>query len=239
MTYIEGFLTPVPTANRDRYLDHARAAVPMFKDFGAARMVEAWGEDVPRGQRNDLWMAVAAEEGEAVVFSWFEYPDKATRDAANARMMADPRLAEMMQDMPFDGGRMIMGGFDSVSDAGSGSGRNAGFIDGVVLPLKADARETYRDFASSLAPIFLEFGALRVLDAVADDVPTGERTDFYRAVCAEKGEPPAFGFVEWPDRATRDAGWNAIMADPRMQDQTPPFDGKRMIFGGFAVIVDA
>ncbi|MBM3928937.1 MAG: DUF1428 domain-containing protein, partial [Sphingomonadales bacterium] len=129
MTYIEGFLTPVPTANRDRYLEHARTAVPMFKDFGAVRMVESWGDDVPRGKVNDLWTAVAASEDETVVFSWFEYPDKATRDAANAKMMADPRLADMMQDMPFDGSRMVMGGFESVSDAGDGSGSGSGYVD--------------------------------------------------------------------------------------------------------------
>lgn len=237
MTYIEGFLTPVPTAKRDRYLEHARAAVPMFKDFGAVRMVESWGDDVPRGKVNDLWAAVAASEDETVVFSWFEYPDKATRDAANAKMMADPRLADMMQDMPFDGSRMVMGGFESVSDAGSG--RGTGYIDGIVLPLKTADREAFGAFARSVAAPFLEHGALRVMDTIADDVHPGKQTDFFRAILAESAEEPSFGFVEWPDKPTRDAGWAAIMADPRMQGKDAPFDGRRMIFGGFTPLIDA
>lgn len=236
MTYVEGFLTPVPTANRDRYLHHARTAMAMIKDSGVMRMVEAWGDDVPRGQRNDLWMAVAATGDETVVFSWFEYPDKAARDAANARMMADPRMADMMQDMPFDGRRMVMGGFQSVSDAGAAHG--TGYIDGIVVPVKTTDRDAFGSFARSVAAPFLEHGAVRVMDTVADDVQPGEQTDFFRAILAEAGEEPSFGWVEWPDRATRDAGWAAIMADPRMRGDDAPFDGRRMIYGGFAVVID-
>ena len=111
MAYLDGFVAAVPTANRDAYRAHAGEAAPLFHEFGATRLVEAWGDDVPRGERNDLWGAAAAADGEQVVFSWVEYPDKATRDAAGARMMDDPRMEAMAAAMPFDGRRMIYGGF--------------------------------------------------------------------------------------------------------------------------------
>lgn len=237
MTYVEGFLVAVPTANKDAYRDHAAAALAMFKDFGVVRMVEAWGDDVPRGKVNDLWGAVQAGADETVVFSWFEYPDKATRDAAGEKMMNDPRMQPLMTDPPFDGKRMVWGGFESVSDVGRPGG--AGYIDGVVLPLRADAHDTYRVFCEKVGPVFLEHGATRVMDAVADDVQDGKVTDFNRAVLREDGEVAAFGWVEWPDKAARDAGWEKVMADPRMGGEDAPFDGKRMIFGGFVPLLDA
>nr|WP_294336972.1 DUF1428 domain-containing protein [uncultured Sphingomonas sp.] len=130
-----------------------------------------------------------------------------------------------------------MGGFESVSDAGSG--RGTGYIDGIVLPLKTADREAFGAFARSVAAPFLEHGALRVMDTIADDVHPGKQTDFFRAILAESAEEPSFGFVEWPDKPTRDAGWAAIMADPRMQGNDAPFDGRRMILGGFTPLIDA
>src|SRR5690606_34006615 len=140
MTYIQGFVAPVPTANRGAYLDHARQALPMFKEFGTARMVEAWGDDVPRGKLNDFHGAVQATDGETVVFSWMEYADRAARDAAYERMMADPRM-QQMADMPFDGRRMILGGFDPFVDVGTGRGA---YVDGYLLPLQAGNRDAYQ-----------------------------------------------------------------------------------------------
>jgi uncharacterized protein YbaA (DUF1428 family) len=236
MTYVEGFLVAVPTANKDAYRAHAERAVPLFKEFGVVRMVEAWGEDVPRGTLNDFYGAVQAKEDETVVFSWFEYPDRAARDAASAKMMSDPRMEAMGADMPFDGKRMVWGGFESVADVGAASG--TGYVDGVVLPLPADRREAYRSFCNAVGPVFLEYGATRVMDAVADDVQDGKVTDFNRAILRKDGEVAAFGWVEWRDKAARDTGWEKAMADPRMSGEDAPFDGKRMIFGGFVPIVD-
>lgn len=114
MTYVEGFVAAVPTANKPQYKAHAEQAAAMIKEFGATRFVETWGDDVPHGKVNDLHKAVEAKDDEAIVFSWFEYPDKAARDAANEKMMADPRMEEFGKDMPFDGKRMIFGGFKCV-----------------------------------------------------------------------------------------------------------------------------
>ena len=116
MKYVDGFVTAVPAGNRQAYIDHARKAVPLFKELGVLRMVENWGDDVPDGKLTDFKRAVKAEKDEVVLFSWFEWPDKATRDAGMKKMMEDPRMKEMGENMPFDGKRMIFGGFQTILD---------------------------------------------------------------------------------------------------------------------------
>ncbi len=115
MTYYSGFLVAVPTANKQKYIDHARAAWPFFRKSGALRMVENWGVDVPHGKVTDFHRATKAQENETVMFSWIEWPDKATADAAYERMPGDPDL-QALAEMPFDGMRMIWGGFEPVLD---------------------------------------------------------------------------------------------------------------------------
>ena len=238
MTYIEGFVLAVPTANKDEYRKHASEAVPLFKDFGVTRMVENWGDDVPKGKVTDFQGAVQAKDDETVVFSWFEYPDRKTRDAANAKMMSDPRMEEMGKNMPFDGKRMIMGGFDTFVDE-KVEGRT-GYTDGYILPVPSDRKDAYSEMAKKMAGKFKDMGALRVVEAWGDDVPDGKVTDYRRAVKAEEGENVVYSYVEWPDKETRDAAWAKMMSDPEMQ-QPPsdmPFDGKRMFWGGFKPIID-
>jgi len=116
MKYVEGFVVAVPAANKEAYIQHARQAAPLFKEFGVSRMVECWGDDVPDGKVTDFRGAVKARDDEVVVFSWFEYPSKEARDAANQKMMSDPRMKAMGESMPFDGKRMIFGGFVPVVD---------------------------------------------------------------------------------------------------------------------------
>ena len=113
--YIDGFLVPVPKGNKDAYRAMAEKHWPMFKEFGATRMVECWGDDVPKGKLTDFYGAVKAEDGEVVVFSWIAWPDKATRDAGMKKMMEDERMKNM-KDMPFDGKRMVFGGFQPICD---------------------------------------------------------------------------------------------------------------------------
>jgi uncharacterized protein YbaA (DUF1428 family) len=115
MNYVDGFVAAVPAANKDAYLAHARQALPLFKEFGATRMVECWGDDVPDGKVTDFKRAVQAKEDEVVLFSWIEWPSKEARDAGMKKMMADPRMRDMK--MPFDGQRMIFGGFQPILDA--------------------------------------------------------------------------------------------------------------------------
>lgn len=115
MAYVEGFVAAVPAANKELYRAHAAAASKLFKEYGATRVVECWGDDVPEGKVTDFRGAVKAEEGEVVVFSWFEYPSKSVRDAAIAKMMNDPRMDDF-SELPFDGKRMIIGGFETILD---------------------------------------------------------------------------------------------------------------------------
>ena len=117
MSYVDGFVVPVPEGNRELYLASAAKAWPLFKEYGATRHVECWADDVPDGKTTDFKRAVKVEEGETVVFSWIEYPSKEVRDAAYKKMMEDPRMKEMFgDDMPFDGKRMIYGGFSPIFD---------------------------------------------------------------------------------------------------------------------------
>ena len=237
MTYFDGFVLAVPAANKDVYRQHAEDEAPLFKEFGATRLVEGWGDDVPDGKVTDFKGAVKAKNDEVVVFSWMEYPDKATRDAAGEKMMSDPRMKEMGANMPFDGQRMIFGGFDALVEEGK-PGEGA-YTDGLVVPVPTANRDAYRQLASKSAAIFKEYGATRVIEAWGDDIPDGKTTDFRRAVKAEEGENVVFSFIEWPDKAARDTAWSKIMEDERMKPQGDmPFDGKRMFWGGFQPILD-
>lgn len=237
MTYVEGFLTAVPTANKDKYVAHAEKAAKKFKEeMGVSRFVETWGDDVPRGKLNDLWGAVQAKEDETVLFSWFEYPDKATRDATNEKMMADPGMEDMMKDMPFDGSRMIYAGFAGLNEAGKGGA--FGYLDGVVVPVPTDKKDEYLAFCKVAADVFVENGATRVMDTWGDDVPDGEHTDYKRAAHLKDGETVAYGWIEWPSKAVRDAGWEKIMQDERLSQGGQVMDGKRMMFGGFTPLLD-
>ena len=116
MTYVDGFVLAVPADKKEVYRMHAAEAAPLFKEFGAIRMVECWGDDVPDGKLTDFRGAVKAQDGEVVVFSLIEYPYKEVRDAANRKIMADPRMQAMGEQMPFDGKRMIFGGFAPILD---------------------------------------------------------------------------------------------------------------------------
>src|SRR4051812_20207912 len=114
MSYIDGFVIAVPAAKKEEFIKAAKAFSKILKEYGATRVVDAWGEDVKEGKVTDFRRAVAAEAGEIVVFSWAEYPSKEVRDEANKKMQSDERMKTMQ--MPFDGKRMIFGGFTPVFD---------------------------------------------------------------------------------------------------------------------------
>ena len=110
--YINGFIVPVPAHKKAEYQDVAERFWEIAKDYGALEQVEAWEADVPDGKLTDFRRSVNLEDGEKVVFSWVVWPDKATADGSHDKMMADPRFEEMGTEMPFDGKRMVYGGFD-------------------------------------------------------------------------------------------------------------------------------
>lgn len=236
MTYFEGFIVPVPEANKDSYRQHAAQAAPLFMDLGVKRHFEAWDSDVPEGKVTDFRKAVDAQPNEKIVFSFFEYPDRETRDTANQKMRSDPRMEDLGKDMPFDAKRMVYGGFKSIVEEGSERG---GYTDGFVVPVPEGNTDAYQAMAAKMAKVFRQHGATRVIEALSDDVEHGKFTDFYRAVKAEDGEKIVFSFVEWPDKQTRDEAWGKIMSDESLKPEGDmPFNGQRMFWGGFEPIVD-
>ncbi|WP_420470895.1 DUF1428 domain-containing protein [Brevundimonas sp. FT23042] len=112
------------------------------------------------------------------------------------------------------------------------------FVDITVIPVKTGNKAAYLDHSARTSPLFREVGALSVTETWGEDVPDGKLTDFKRAVALEDGETVAVGWITWPDKATRDAGWEALMQDERLMGGEPPFDGKRMIYGGFDLVAE-
>ena len=117
MTYVDGFVAAVPTAKREAYRKHAEAAALVFKEHGALKVVECWGDDVPDGKVTSFPMAVKRQEDETVVFSWVTWPSRQVRDAGMKKVMADPRVQPDVNPMPFDAKRLIYGGFEVLVDA--------------------------------------------------------------------------------------------------------------------------
>jgi uncharacterized protein YbaA (DUF1428 family) len=118
MSYVDGFVIPVPADKKQAYREVASKALAVFKEYGATRIVECWGDDVPDGKVTDFKGAVKANAGETVVFSWIEWPSKAVRDAGNEKMRNDPRMQDM--GSVFDAQRLIYGGFEVLLDSAKG-----------------------------------------------------------------------------------------------------------------------
>ena len=238
MSYIEGFVAAVPRANKDAYRKHASAALPIFKKLGATRMVENWGDDVPDGKVTDFKRSVKAKPEEEIIFSWLEYPDKATRDRANEVIMNDPTMHGHGQ---VDAIRRSADDLRRLSSRSMTRGKTAkpGYIDGCLIPVPVANLDAYREMADKHAAILKEYGATRTVDAWGDDVPDGKVTDYKGAVQAKNDEKVVYSWVEWPSKQARDKGWEKAMADPRMKEMKMPFDGQRVIYGGFQPILDA
>ena len=117
MTYIDGSVAAVPTANREAYKKHATGAAAVFKEHGALRAVVCWGDDVPEGKLTSFPLAVKRKEDETVVFSWITWPSHQVRDEGMKKAMGDARLQPSTNPMPFDGKRLIYGGFEALLDA--------------------------------------------------------------------------------------------------------------------------
>ena len=112
------------------------------------------------------------------------------------------------------------------------------FLDITVIAVPTENKAAYLEHSRTSTVVFKEHGALKVTETWGEDVPEGKQTDFRRAVALKDGETVAVGWITWPDKATRDAGWEKLMADERMMSMNPPFDGKRMIYAGFDVIAE-
>jgi uncharacterized protein YbaA (DUF1428 family) len=114
MSYIDGIVAAVPTANREQYRKHADDAAKVFREYGAIKIMDCWGDDVPEGKLTSFPLAVKRKEDETVVFSWIVWPSKEARQTAWEKIMADPRMQADKNPMPFDGKRIIYGGFEPI-----------------------------------------------------------------------------------------------------------------------------
>lgn len=239
MTYYTGSVAAVPTANKQKYVDHAAGAWPIFERLGAVRMVETWGEDVQPGKQTDFLKGVQAQDDETVVFSWIEWPDRATADKAWQEMMSNEEISKAFGDMPFDGKRMIFGGFSPIF--AEGTDRGAGWYQGFVTPVPEGNSKPYAALARQAhEEMFAPNGCIGSFENWGEDVPKGKVTDMYRTVDARDGEVVAFSWTAWPDRATCDTASRKMEED--MKDQPMPdmpFDASRMIWAGFAPIFDS
>ncbi|HYG86365.1 MAG TPA: DUF1428 domain-containing protein [Azospirillum sp.] len=117
MTYVDGFVAAVPTANKEKYIKHAQEAAAVFKEHGALKVVECWGDDVPDGEVTSFPMAVKKAADETVVFAWILWPSKEVREEGMKKAMEDQRLKPDRNPMPFDGKRLIYGGFETIVEA--------------------------------------------------------------------------------------------------------------------------
>ncbi len=117
MNYVDGYVLAVPTKNKESYKSCAQIAAIVFKEHGALSIIECWGDDVPEGKLTSFPMAVQCQPEETVVFSWITWPSRQVRDEANKKVMADPRMKALEDSMPFDGKRMIYGGFQMIVEA--------------------------------------------------------------------------------------------------------------------------
>ena len=117
MAYVDGFVAAVPTANRDIYREHATKAAAAFKEHGALRVVECWGDDVPQGKLTSFPLAVQCRDDETVVFSWITWPSREARNTGWKKVLEDPRMQPASNPMPFDGKRLIYGGFEIFVEA--------------------------------------------------------------------------------------------------------------------------
>ena len=116
MSYVDGFVAAVPTANRELYRKHAEVAAAVFKEHGAQRVVDCWGEDVPEGTLTSFPLAVKRQDDETVMFGWIVWPSRQARDEGMKKATEDPRLQPDANPMPFDGKRLIYGGFEVLLD---------------------------------------------------------------------------------------------------------------------------
>ena len=233
MTYIDGFVIPVKTVNKTAFLHHARTVDIFFIDYGALRVVECWQNEGPDDALAEFKRAVAAEDDESIVFSWIEWPDKATRDAGYEAMESNEAMNA--QPMPFDGKRMIYAGFEAVVDQ-HWKRDGLSYVDGYIGPVADGKKDAYIAMSEETAAVYRDNGALFDIESWGDDVPEGKVTDFRRAAKLEAGETVAFAVVGWPDKATRDAAWDEMMKMPPPAEM--PFDMTRVMMGSFTVIFD-
>ncbi len=117
MSYVDGFVAAVPTLNKEVYMEHSKIAAAVFKEYGALKVIDCWGDDVPDGEVTSFPMAVKKQDNESILFGWIIWPDKSTRDSGMQKALVDPRMSVENNPPPFDGKRLIYGGFQIILES--------------------------------------------------------------------------------------------------------------------------
>lgn len=238
MSYIEGLIAAVPTAKKDVLHRTTAEAAPLFKQFGATRVVELLGDDIPRGKTIDFKSAVKARDDEEVVLSWVEYPDKQTRDLANQKVLANAKLKEITDALPIERERAITAGFTALLDEGRGG--TMGYTESYLSVVPEANKQAYRMMAAKTSHVFEDYGAIRVVEAWGDDFSNAQPTSFKGALKAKPDEAVVLSIIEWPSKQVRDQAMPKILADNRLKSAQDnlPIDRNRMIHGGFKPLLD-
>ncbi len=241
--YIDGFVYAVPKANKQALIAFAQKSAELFVKHGALRVVESWGDHFDEEEGAATFAAgVKCKDDEQVMFSWCEWPDRATRDAAYENMMEDIEKLGLME-MPFDGKRMIYGSFKPIVETpvipSSQFSGTTNYVDGYLYAIQKRRKDEFIKFAEEMAALFKRSGALRVMECWEDDVPEGKVTSMPLAVSRKEDEAVLFSWVEWETKEKRDA----VCATIHVEAEKVPFDKslfdmKRMAMGGFEVVVD-
>ena len=232
--YIEAMIGSAPTDKKEAYREAAQTMSAIFHKHGALRTVDAWGAQVPRGEKTDMYRAVQAQDGETIVFACMEWESKEARDKGFAA--AEPEMMSANAFPPLNGALAIFGRFEPLVEHGH---EEAGsYIDVMFGSVAQEQKGPYTAACASYPSYFLDNGALRSVDCWGAEVPRGEKTDIYKAVQAKDGEMPVFGWIEWDSQQAAAAGMRAAMAAMReAKVAPPPMDNDLVIFGGFEVLV--
>ena len=243
--YIDGLVFAVPTANKQAFIDYAKRSDSFLE--GYIRIGYGWEDELLEGQLTDFRKSVQAKTDESIIFVWIEWPDKATRNLEHQNMQARLKSeATFINEIPpFDGARMLSGGFETIIDFETTIHNKKGdfkmsYFDGFLFAVKSENKEAFIDYANR-ANSLIE-GCTRIVYALEDDLQDGQVTDFRMAVQAKDDEAVVFGWEEWPDKEARNKG-HELMADYLESHETlgkeiPPFDELRMVFGGFETIIE-
>ena len=227
----------MPQENKQAYLDHVREAVTLFKDHGATRMVENWGTTCRRARSPTSTARCRRRTTRRCCSAGSNGRREGVRDAGMKAMMQDERMKTLA--MPFDGQRMIFGGFSPIVEKGAARRAPAMPTDS-SSPCRGANRDAYIRMALNASRVFKEYGAIRVVEAGAMTCPTA-RSPIFGARSQRKTARPSSSAGSNGRRNRRaDEAWPKLMADPRMQPDKAnmPFDAQRMIYGGFATILD-
>ncbi|MCG8621921.1 MAG: DUF1428 domain-containing protein [Proteobacteria bacterium] len=239
MNYVHGFVAAVPTANKEAYIKFTRNTGAVLKRLGAVQAVECWGVDVPEGKVTSFPMAVKCKADETVVFSWTLWKSKDDANKAEAKMRAGeiPEFDFKNNPPPFDGKRLIYGGFEVVVETGSNSDDGA-FIGGFVAAVPTAKKAEFIKHCKSTDEAVLKLGAVQVVECWGVDVPDGEVTSFPMAVQKKPDETVVFSWIRWRSKADAKKAESNEMPELNPETNPLPLDGSRVIFGGFEMVVN-